>query len=554
MSVLTGNIIDARNKRTYLAKITMAKDKIDSIEELGSESPSHPYFIPPFVDSHIHLESSLMHPYEFVRISSTHGTGAVVCDPHELANVVGAEAVSYFCEAAKVVKDAQRIIVALPSATLPDLSLGQLETTGGHISLEDAERLIKAYPEELRVLGEVMVVPAVLGGHPGLLGLMKMARDNGLNIDGHCPCLGGDDLRKYCAEGVTTCHESSSIAEGEEKLSIPGFVLQIRQGSAARNLEALHPLIASHAGRVMLCTDDAHAPDLAKGHINGICADALDLGHDLYDVVTAGCVVPNKHYGVGLGQLKVGDPADIVVLPSKDSAGFRSVSALYRNGKLIARDGRCELKWEIAHPLPNQWVSPKPALMPSDLTLRGGEVHVIRVIDGELLTRAERATIQEGFEGDVSRDMAKLVVWGRYKSAKPSVGIVAGLGLRRGAFGASIGHDAHNIIVCGQDDASIQVVLNEIARMEGGAAVACDGKLMSSIPLPLGGLMSDKPGEEVAASFATLREQVQELGCQVRAPFILISFLALPVIPSLRLTDKGLCDVSKFSLVPLYVE
>ena len=538
--VLHCNHVDVAGRRIRAAEVAWDDGQVVRIDELGPENPDWPYLLPGFIDAHVHIESSLLPPVEFARLAVRHGTVATVSDPHEIANVLGCDGVRWML--ANAAQTPFHILFGAPSC-VPATSF---ETAGGRIGVAEVEHLL-ATPG-IGYLSEVMNFPGVLAGDPDLLAMLAAARARGLPVDGHAPGLSGAAAAAYAAAGISTDHECSTLAEAEDKLAA-GMQILIREGSAARNFDALHPLLSRYPGRVMLCTDDCHPDDLTRGHIDRLVARAVALGHDVFTVLEAACLTPQRHYGLEVGQLRIGDPFNAVQV---DNLCDFTVAAVWLTGTLAARDGQ-----SLLPPLPVTAVNRFAArpVTPDELAIAGEHKQpdalnrVILALDGQLLTRDLHLPVSGPLPAD---DVLLIAVVNRYAPTAPAVALIRGFGLRAGALASSVAHDSHNVIGVGCDPLSLATALNAVIAAQGGLAVVDATGACDLLPLPIAGLMSDADGDQVAARYAALSAAVCErLGSPLRAPFMTLSFMALLVIPELKLSDRGLFDGNNFTLTTL---
>lgn len=537
----SGILVDPVAKRSFGARLTIAADgTIASITE--DHNAEQVYILPGFVDAHVHIESSMLSPAAFAAVTVTHGTLAAVSDPHEIANVLGARGVELMLE---LTRQTPFIFgMGVPSC----VPATPFESAGATLDAATVARLL-ALPG-ITHLAEMMNVPGVLNRDPEVMAKLAAAQALNLPIDGHAPNMVGKELLVYAAAGITTDHESVTLAEAQQKIRA-GLKLQIRHGSAARHFEHFLPLLAKHPEACMLCSDDIHPDDLLLGHINTIVAAAYRHGIPLVDIVQAATLNPVRHYKLPLGLLQPGDPADFQIVADLHNFKPREV---WLRGQCVARDNIsfmpsgspiCENNFN-ATPVTATDLS---VAIPESLRLR-----VIGVHDGELITDHLLMDLppSQNFESDTTLDLCKLVVVNRYAPTKPAIAFIKGFGLKRGALASSIAHDSHHIIAVGTTDAALTAAINEIIAHRGGLAVADNNyKVICSLPLPLAGLISDQPTTAVARAYSDCTQLAKILGSPLHAPFMTLSFLALPVIPHLKLTPQGLFDSHTFSHLPL---
>ena len=528
------NLVDIAAHRVFAAEIGWSAGVIERIDEQGAVNPAWPCLIPGFIDAHVHIESSLLPTAEFARLAERHGTVASVSDPHEIANVLGLDGVRWML--ANAAQTPFHVLFGAPSC----VPATAFETAGARLGVADVETLL-ATPG-IGYLSEVMNFPGVLAGDPGLLAMIAAARRRGLPVDGHAPGLSGEAAAAYAAAGIGTDHECATLAEAEDKLRA-GMAILIREGSAARNFETLHPLISRYPGRIMLCTDDCHPDDLARGHIDRLVARAVAHGHDLFAVLEAACLTPQRHYGLALGQLRVGDPFNAALV---DNLRDFTVRATWLAGELAAENGQSCLPPVPCHPI-NRFAA--RAVRPEELCVAPSDAALSRVIaaeDGQLLTRELHLPLPGP---SVADDVLLIAVVNRYRPTAPAVALVRGFGLQAGALASSVAHDSHNVIGVGCDAASLATALNAVIAVQGGLALVDGDGQVDCLPLPIAGLMSDLAGDTVASRYAALSHGVRHrLGSPLRAPYMTLSFMALLVIPELKLSDRGLFDGRAFTL------
>ncbi len=542
MEQIKGRLVDIDRRITYGAVVTIENGRIVAIDEEPGRKHG-PFILPGFVDAHVHVESSMLVPSEFAKMAVIHGTVATVSDPHEIANVLGLAGVEYMLENAATTP--LPIYFGAPSC----VPATGFETAGAVLGVEEVERLLRR--PDILYLTEMMNYPGVLNGDPEVMAKIAAAHRLGKPVDGHAPGLRGEDARRYAAAGISTDHECFTIEEARDKLAA-GMKVIIREGSAARNYDALIGLLPEYTDRLMFCSDDKHPDDLMAGHINRLVSRAVRADFDLYDVLRVACRNPVDHYGLDIGRLRVGDRADFILVDDLRSFG---VLATYLRGERVADAGAHRLPG-IEATAPNRFdVSLKT---PADFQIRaeGQRLQAIRVFDGELVTGREvvdTVTVDGFAVASPDRDLVKIAVINRYHDAPVAVAFVRGFGLQRGALASSVAHDSHNIVAVGVDDESLCAVVNAIIEARGGIA-AMRGDRLEVLPLPVAGIMSTEPGPQVAARYSELSGFVKRsLRCSLAAPFMSLSFLALLVIPELKLSDRGLFDGRSFGFAPLFV-
>jgi len=536
----SGKIVDVHQRRIYYGTVTISAGKVESVEE--TESGPDIYIMPGLVDAHVHIESSMLVPSHFAVAAVRHGTVAVVADPHEIGNVLGKAGVIFMTDNARIVP--LKILFGAPSCVPATDS----ESSGARIDADDIKELLEN--EKIGFLAEMMNFPGVVHDDPEVLRKLEVARNAGVPIDGHAPGLTGENLKKYIEAGITTDHECTTIEEALEKIA-GGMKILIREGSAAKNLQALAPLIKSNPDDVMLCSDDLHPETLEKGHINRLVARLIGMGYDIFSVIRAASVNSAEHYKLKTGLLRQGDPADFVIT---DDPGEMNIAQTWIDGECVY-DGVKTLfspgevikvnHFNCSH------------LLPGEIRVEniGKRIRVIVARNGELLTEADTAEAGSGkyVEPRPEEDLLKIVVKERYNDRPPAVAFIRGFGLKSGAMASSVAHDSHNIIAVGTNDRDIITAINMIADAEGGMSVV-SGDGAEILKLPVAGIMSDIPVTAMARRYERLSESVRALGCRLDAPFMTLSFMALLVIPELKLSDRGLFDGLAFSHVPLFVE
>jgi adenine deaminase len=541
---VAGNIVDIINQRIFRGRIYV--NVLGDIEKVEECDVSEDHFIlPGFVDSHVHIESSMLMPAEFACGAVKHGVVATVSDPHEIANVLDVDGVKYFIENGK--KSGFKFFFGAPSC-VPAVDF---EISGARIGPDEIKILMKN--NDIWFLGEMMNFPGVVQNNPEILAKIKAAKESGKPVDGHAPKLSGEDLLKYVSAGISTDHECMDICEAEEKLAA-GMKILIREGSAAKNFEALYPLINQYPSSVMLCTDDSHPDDLLEGYIDKLISRGLSKGLDFFNLMKAAVLNPVTHYKLPVGLLRPADSADFIIIDHLKH-DF-NILQTYISGRLVY--DRVGEEVNIHRPkieIKNNFHAASISEKDIEILATGDSIHVIEVVDKELYTKnlIERATVTDGkLVSSSEKDILKIVVINRYeKNAKPSVGFIKGFGLKRGAICGTIAHDNHNIIAVGVDDASIVKAVNAVVAESGGIAV-CDDESLQIIPLPIAGIISTKTLDEIAESYKKLQISAKDLGCVLTSPFMTLSFMALIVIPDLKICDKGLFDVTKFQHIELF--
>jgi adenine deaminase len=536
---LCGQIVDVIQGRIFPGKVRVRSGIIEEITE--QKSAGAEFILPGLVDAHIHIESSLLVPTRFASLALRHGSIASVSDPHEIANVLGKEGVYYMLEEAK--GSPFKFFFGAPSC----VPASAFETAGAILGPQEVKELLEN--PEILYLAEVMNFPGVLRGDADLISKIETARNLNLPIDGHAPGLRGDDLRRYAQAGPSTDHECTLLEEGLERIR-HGIKVSIREGSAAKNFTALIDLIDQHPDFIMLCTDDMHPDDLLVGHINRLIAKAIQAGKNPINVIRSATLNPIKHYNLPLGLLRKGDRADLIVV---DSLLEMNVLKTFVGGVLVAENGKTRFQLPPTK-LVNKFKR-KP-LLTSEIAVRAtnNRVRAVGIVPGELITEERILTaLQEGAEiaSNPTVDLLKLVVVNRYQvSSQPAVAFVHGLGLKRGAIASSVAHDSHNIVAAGVSDSDIIKAINLIIKHKGGLSLVLDEE-QNILPLPIAGLMSAESGEEVAKKYTKISQRAKSLGSTLPSPFMSLSFLALSVIPELKLTDQGLFDVKRFVFTDL---
>ncbi len=534
--------MDAR--RIYPGTVEWAGGRILRITEDPRVRAKH-FIAPGFVDAHIHIESSMLPPAEFARWSVVHGTVATVSDPHEIANVLGVAGVDY------MIRDGRRTPFKFNFGAPSCVPATTFETTGATLDAQSVARLLAR--REIRYLSEVMNFPGVLNRDPSLMAMIAAAKRLGKAVDGHAPGLRGKQAARYAAAGITTDHECFTLPEALDKLKA-GMKILIREGSAARNFAALAPLLETRPDHCMFSCDDLHPDLLMVRHLDEHVRRAIRGGADKFDVLRCASTNPVRHYGLDVGLLRKGDPADFIVFE-----GWRNLKVLrtYVRGQLVARDGRSLLPRRPSG-TPNNFKARSRQV--ADFFCRAGSpdpalrLNVIEAIGGQLITRHRRETpriVRGAVVADPGRDILKVAVINRYATRAPvAIGFIRGFGLKSGALASSVAHDSHNVVAIGADDAALCAAVNLVIKSRGGISVVGRGK-SSVLPLPIAGLMSDADGRTVARRYTALDAQAKRLGSKLDAPFMTLSFMALLVIPDLKLSDRGLFSATKWDFMPV---
>ncbi|MDG5491795.1 adenine deaminase [Psychroserpens sp. SPM9] len=535
---LLGHIVDIKNRRIFKGEVTISEGKIIAIN--AKEHNVEHYILPGFVDAHIHIESSMLVPTEFARLAVNHGTVATVSDPHEIANVLGVEGVHFMINNGK--ESPFKFNFGAPSC-VPATSF---ESAGAVIDAEGIKELM-ANPD-IKYLAEMMNYPGVLFDDPEVLKKLEWAKHYNKPIDGHAPGVVGDNITKYINAGISTDHECFTYDEGLEKLQ-KGMKVLIREGSAAKNFEALIDLLPQYYENMMFCSDDKHPDDLIIDHINKLCARAVAKGIDVFKVLQAACVNPVEHYNLDVGLLQVGDDADCIVV--KDLVNFEVVQT-YINGALVSENGQSKLR-SVPFKNLNNFNTNKKQISDFRVPSTAKQIRVIEALEGQLVTneRIEKATILDGnLVSNTENDILKMTVVNRYNDDQPALAFIKNFQLKEGAIASSVGHDSHNIIAVGVSDEMICKAVNLIIENKGGICAVSPSEA-HIVPLPVAGIMSDQDGETIGKQYAVLDQKAKALGSTLNAPYMTLSFMALLVIPSLKLSDKGLFNGSDFKFTSL---
>ena len=538
--IVQGNIVDLDNKRIFKGEVEVKNGKIVAIREAHHNQEN--FILPGFVDAHIHIESSMLVPSEFAKIAVVHGTVATVSDPHEIANVLGIKGVDFMIENGKKVP--LKFNFGAPSC-VPATSF---ESAGAIIDAADIKLMMEN--PDIKYLAEMMNYPGVLFDDAEVLAKIQHAKNNNKPVDGHAPGLRGDDVTKYIAAGISTDHECFTFDEALEKLQ-KGMKVLIREGSAAKNFEALIALLPEHFENMMFCSDDKHPDDLLVGHINQLCERAVAKGIDVFKVLQAACVNPVKHYNLEVGLLKKGDAADFILV---DNLKEFNVLETYINGELVAKNGKSFVK-SVPFEILNNFNTDTKKVADFRFESSVNKIRVIAALDGELVTNQMEAAsliVDGNLVSNTATDVLKMTVVNRYKNEAPAIAFIKNFGIKEGAIASSVGHDSHNIIAIGVSDEAICKAVNLVIENSGGicAVNTLEEKIVS---LPVAGIMSDLSAEEIGKAYAELDQMAKEMGSKLSAPYMSLSFMALLVIPSLKLSDKGLFDGTSFQFTSLEI-
>lgn len=536
----SGKIVDIKSEKIFPGTITISDGKITDIKQDDKEYDN--FIMPGFIDAHVHVESSMLIPSEFARLSSLHGTVATVSDPHEIGNVLGLDGIRY------MINNGKKVPFKFYFGASSCVPATNFETAGATITADDIRDLFEK--DGLKYLSEMMNYPGVLNNDPVVMEKIKVAKELNRPVDGHAPGLMGEDAKKYINAGISTDHECYMFEEAKEKLTYGAKVI-IREGSAAKNYNELHPLIPEHFENLMFCSDDKHPNDLVVSQIDELVRRSVAHGYDLFKVLKIACVNPVEHYNIEVGLLKVGDPADFIVVD--DLINF-NVRQTYINGVKVAEDKQPLIE-RVSEEIVNNFNTDFKTATDFEIKAYGSKIRVIEAVNGELITNdlLSPVRIENGNAvSDVENDVLKISVTERYKGSKPSVAFIKNFGLKKGAIASCVAHDSHNIICVGVTDDEMVKAVNAIIENKGGISV-CDRDEVTSLPLPVAGIMTNEDGFKVAEEYSRIDSIAKKLGTQLTAPFMTLSFMALLVIPSLKLSDKGLFDGSKFEFADLFI-
>ena len=542
LQVIKGNIVDVYKEKIYKGEVHIKDKIIVNIKE--KEVPENHYILPGLIDAHMHIESTMVTPSRFSQIAIKHGTVAVVTDPHEIANVKGIEGIDYMIDDSKSVP--MKFFFGAPSC----VPATNFETSGAEINSTDIENLLKR--DDIFFLSEMMNYPGVIFNDKEVHKKLKLAKKYNKRIDGHAPGIYGDKITKYINAGITTDHECLNTAEAIDKIN-KGMLVQIREGSAAKNFEALHTLIDTHPNSIMLCTDDSHPDDLINlGHIDKIVRIALNKNHNIFNILKATVLNPIKHYNLPVGSLKVNDFADLIIV---DNLNEFNILKTYINGECVFENNKIKFSLKPTNKTINNFKLEKTSIYDLKIkTEKKSEIKVITFKDGDLMTNyfTHKINSENKFiESDLENDILKIVVINRYnKKSKPVIGFINNFNIKNGAIASSIAHDSHNIIAVGSNDKDIHNAINKIIENKGGISVS-SGEYLDSLELEIGGLMTNKDIYTTSKKYTELDNKTKEIGSKLNSPFMTLSFMALLVIPKLKIGDKGLFDGEKFELTTL---
>ncbi len=537
---VAGQLVDIVERRVHGAAVTVVGGQITAIEPADDAPPT--FLLPGFIDAHVHIESSMLVPTEFARAAVLHGTVATVSDPHEIGNVLGVAGIEYMLDNAS--RSPLKFFFGAPACVPATM----FETAGATITVEEVEQLL-ADPRIL-YLSEMMNFPGILSGDADCLAKVAAAQKLGKPVDGHAPGLRGEEAARYIAAGITTDHECFTKDEALGKLEA-GCKISIREGSAARNFDALVSLLGEFPRQTMLCSDDKHPDELQIGHINLLVRRAVVAGIDVFDALQAACLNPIEHYKLDVGQLRVGDSADFIEV---DSLTEFEVLRTWIDGELVAENGVTSIP-RVEPAIVNQFVPTRVEPDQLVVPVQPGKLQVIEALDGQLITNrieVEPKIVNEKVVSDVGNDVLKLAIINRYHDAPPAIAFIKNFGLRRGAMASSVAHDSHNVIAVGTNDDDLAAAINAVMDARGGLSAVCqDEQTNHLLPLPVAGLMATGTCEEIGIAYQKLDAAVKSWGSPLRAPYMTLSFMGLLVIPELKLSDLGLFDGGKFEFSPL---
>lgn len=540
MNIFKGQIVDIVAGKIFKGELHIEGSKIKAIISNPNITEDQ-YILPGLIDAHIHIESSMLIPSEFARLASIHGTVATVSDPHEIANVLGIDGVKF------MIKNGNKVPFKFYFGAPSCVPATPFESSGASLGADEVDELLQM--DEIKYLAEMMNFPGVLNADEEVMAKLSSAKKYSKPVDGHAPGLKGSDAQKYIQAGITTDHECFTIEEALDKMK-DGMFVQIREGSAAKNFESLIELMGEHSDKIMLCSDDKHPNDLEKGHINQLIKRSLAKGFDLLTILKSCTLNPIKHYKLDVGMLQKGDDADFIII---DNPNDFNVLKTFVRGQLIAENG-VTLIDSVKESTPNLFVANPLSLSDLQIKPKNGKLKIIEATDGQLITSlalGEALVKQKNVISDIENDVLKIVVLNRYKPSKPAISFIRGFGFKKGAIASSVAHDSHNIIAVGTSDQELLNAINLIIDEKGGVSWV-DDKEQMVLPLPVAGIMSNADGFKTAKQYANIDKKAKKLGGTLGAPFMTLSFMALLVIPEIKLSDKGLFDGNTFSFTQIF--
>lgn len=541
MNKISGKLIDIMAREIYPAEVHFDETGIKTINRL--QTAEDQYLLPGLIDAHVHIESSMLVPSEFARLAVVHGTVGTISDPHEIGNVLGVAGVEYMIDNGNLVNF--KFHFGAPSC----VPATTFESAGAEINSKDVEYLLKK--PEIKYLAEMMNWPGVLFDDKTVFDKISRAQKLGKPVDGHAPGLKGDEAKKYIEAGISTDHECFTAEEALDKLKY-GMKILIREGSAAKNFEALIPLLEAHYKKMMFCSDDKHPDNLVEGHINLLVKRAMKKGLDLFNVLQAACINPVAHYNMDVGLLRKGDPADFIVI--NDLEKF-DVLETWINGEKVASHGTSNIESTPNNIINNFSAQPR-SKDDFELAITGKNIRAMEALEGQLITNLKSfpsSIIDNSNQTNIDEDILKIAVVNRYKNAPVALGFIHNIGLKTGAIASSVGHDSHNIIVVGVDSNSMCKAVNLIIEQKGGvSAVGNDQEMI--LGLPVAGIMSDKDGYQIAKEYSAIDQFAKALGSKLNSPFMTLSFMALLVIPKAKMSDLGFFDGEKFEFIDVFYD
>lgn len=540
MNIFKGQIVDIVAGKIFKGELHIEGSKIKAIISNPNITEDQ-YILPGLIDAHIHIESSMLIPSEFARLASIQGTVATVSDPHEIANVLGIDGVKF------MIKNGNKVPFKFYFGAPSCVPATPFESSGASLGADEVDELLQM--DEIKYLAEMMNFPGVLNADEEVMAKLSSAKKYSKPVDGHAPGLKGSDAQKYIQAGITTDHECFTIEEALDKMK-DGMFVQIREGSAAKNFESLIELMGEHSDKIMLCSDDKHPNDLEKGHINQLIKRSLAKGFDLLTILKSCTLNPIKHYKLDVGMLQKGDDADFIII---DNPNDFNVLKTFVRGQLIAENGETLID-SVKESTPNLFVANPLSLSDLQIKPKNGKLKIIEATDGQLITSlalGEALVKQKNVISDIENDVLKIVVLNRYKPSKPAISFIRGFGFKKGAIASSVAHDSHNIIAVGTSDQELLNAINLIIDEKGGVSWV-DDKEQMVLPLPVAGIMSNADGFKTAKQYANIDKKAKKLGGTLGAPFMTLSFMALLVIPEIKLSDKGLFDGNTFSFTQIF--